>query len=69
MTKTITVEGMMCPHCEARVRDTLKALEGVLSAEVDFHTGKAVVAAANEIPDEVFKSEIEKQGYKVLGIE
>ena len=69
MTKKIKVEGMMCMHCEARVRDTLKAIEGVLTAAVDFRTGSADVTLAKEIPDEVFKSEIEKQGYKVLGIE
>lgn len=69
MTKTIKVEGMMCMHCEARVRDTLKAIDGVITAAVDFRTGNAIVTCGKDIPDDVFITEIEKQGYKTLSIE
>ena len=68
MTRTMKIEGMMCPHCEARVKKTLEALEGVLSAEVSHSAGTAIVACEG-ISDEALKAAVEAQDYKVLGIE
>ena len=69
MTKTMKIEGMMCPHCEARVKKTLEALEAVSSAEVSHVSGSAVVTLAAPVEDEVLKKAVEAQGYDVLGIE
>ena len=68
MTRTMKIEGMMCPHCEARVKKTLEALEGVLSAEVSHSAGTAIVACEG-VSDETLKAAVEAQDYKVLGIE
>ena len=68
MTRTMKIEGMMCPHCEARVKKTLEALDGVLSAEVSHSAGTAIVACEG-ISDEALKAAVEAQDYKVLGIE
>ena len=68
MTKTIKIEGMMCPHCEAHVKKALEALDGVESA-IPSHTEKqAVVTLTSPVSDETLKSTVESQGYKVLGI-
>ena len=69
MTKTMKIEGMMCPHCEARVKKALEALEAVASAEVSHVSGSAVVTLNAPAEDEVLKSAVEAQGYEVLGIE
>ncbi|MBR0039844.1 MAG: heavy metal translocating P-type ATPase [Oscillospiraceae bacterium] len=69
MRKTMKIEGMMCPHCEARVKKTLEALEGVASAEVSHVEGRAVVTLAASVEDAVLKAAVEAQDYKVLGIE
>ena len=69
MTKTMKIEGMMCPHCEARVKKTLEALEGVASAEVSHVAGTAVVTLAAPVEDAALKAAVEAQGYDVLGIE
>ena len=69
MTKTMKIEGMMCPHCEARVKKALEAVEGVASAEVSHVAGTAVVTLGADVADDVLKSAVEAQDYKVLGIE
>ena len=69
MTKTMKIEGMMCPHCEARVKKTLEALDAVASAEVSHVAGTAVVTLAAPAEDAVLKSAVEAQGYDVLSIE
>ena len=69
MTKTINIEGMMCEHCEARVKKTLEALAGVESAEVSHTKGTAVVTLAEEVDNIVLSKAVEDQDYKVLGIE
>ena len=69
MTKTMKIEGMMCPHCEARVKKALEAVEGVASAEVSHVAGTAVVTLGAGVADDVLKSAVEAQDYKVLGIE
>lgn len=68
MTKTMKVEGMMCEHCEARVKKALEALEGVESAVADHNAGTAVVKMTSEVNDEVLSGAVEAQDYKVTGI-
>ena len=69
MTKTMKIEGMMCGHCEATVKKTLEAIEGVEAAEVSHENGTAVVTLASEVADEVLKKAVEDKDYKVTGIE
>lgn len=66
MEKTLKIEGMMCPHCEANVKTTLEAIEGVISAEVSHVAGTAIVTLEKEVADDVLKSAVEGKGYKVL---
>ncbi|MBQ2042330.1 MAG: heavy-metal-associated domain-containing protein [Firmicutes bacterium] len=69
MTKTLKVEGMMCMHCEARVKKALEAVAGVESAAADHEKGTAVVTLSADVADELLKKAVEDQDYKVLGIE
>ncbi len=69
MKKTLTIEGMMCPHCEASVKKALEELDGVLSAEVSHEAGTAVVSMNDPVADEVLKSAVEAKDYTVTGIE
>ena len=69
MTKTMKIEGMMCGHCEATVKKTLEAIEGVEAAEVSHENGTAVVTLAAEVADELLKKAVEDKDYKVTGIE
>ena len=67
MVKTLKIEGMMCPHCEARVKKALEALDGVEEAVVSHVAGTAVVTGTAD--DEAMKAAVEAADYKVLGIE
>ncbi len=67
-TKTMTIEGMMCAHCEASVKGALEALEGVTSAEVSHEKGCAVVNLAADVADDTLKAAVEAKDYKVTGI-
>lgn len=69
MTKTMKIEGMMCMHCEARVKKTLEKLAEVDEAVVSHEAGTAVLTLNAEISDEALTKVIEDQDYKVLGIE
>ena len=69
MVKTMKIEGMMCPHCEARVKKALEAVEGVESAVADHEKGTAVVTLSAAVADEALKAAVEAQVYSVLGIE
>ena len=69
MTKTLKIEGMMCGHCEARVKKCLEALPQVDMAEVSHEEGRAVVTLNGDIADEVLKKTVEDQDYTVTGIE
>ncbi len=66
METTIRIEGMMCPHCEARVKQTLEGTDGVTEAIVSHEKGQAIVKMNKEISFEALKEIIEAQGYKVL---
>ena len=69
MTKTMTIKGMMCGHCEARVKKTLEELEHVTEAQVSHEKGTAVVSMETEVADEVLKKAVEDQGYQVENIQ
>ena len=69
MTKTMKIEGMMCGHCEARVKKTLEGIEGVTGAEVSHEKGTAVVTLEKEVSDSVLKEAVEAQDYKVVSVE
>ena len=69
MQKTLKTEGMMCGHCEARVKKTLEALPGVAAAEVSHTAGTAVVTLTQEVPNESLKKAVEDQDYQVLSID
>lgn len=69
MTKTMKIEGMMCMHCEARVKKVLEALDGVSEAVVSHEKGTAVLTLSADISDAVLEDAITAQDYKVLGIE
>ncbi len=65
MEITLKVEGMMCPHCEARVKSVLEALDGVLVATPSHEKGEVKIELSAEVPVDTLKSTIEAQGYKV----
>ena len=69
MTKTMNIEGMMCGHCEARVKKALEALTGVESAEVSHEKGTAVVSMSADVADDTLKEAVEAQDYKVDSIQ
>ncbi len=69
MEKTMKIEGMMCGHCEARVKKVLEALDAVEAAVVSHQAGTAVVTLKAEISNEELKKVIEDQDYKVLDIQ
>lgn len=66
--KTMKIEGMMCCHCEATVKKTLEAIEGVSAAVVSHETGTAQVTLSGNVPDEVLKAAVEAKDYKVTEI-
>lgn len=69
MTKTMKIEGMMCGHCEARVKKTLEAITGVESVEVSHTEGTAVVTLNAPVADDTLKQAVEAQDYSVLSIQ
>lgn len=69
MTKTMNIEGMMCCHCEARVKKALEALDAVSEATVSHESGTAVVTLSSDISDEKLKETVEAEDYKVTSIQ
>ena len=69
MTKTLNVEGMMCEHCEARVKKALEAIEGVENAVADHNANTAVVTLNAEVSDDVLRKAVEDQDYKVISVD
>ncbi|MDO5336301.1 MAG: heavy metal translocating P-type ATPase [Eubacteriales bacterium] len=69
MTKTMKIEGMMCGHCEARVKKVLEALPEVAEAQVSHEAGTAIVSLNAQISDDVLKKAVEDQDYTVLSIQ
>ena len=69
MEKTLKITGMMCGHCEARVKKALEAVEGVAEAKVSHEAGTAVVTLNAPVEDAVLKKAVEDQDYKVTAID
>lgn len=68
MEKTMKIEGMMCGHCEARVKKALEAVEGVTEAVVSHESGTAVIKMDTNVADDVLKGAVEAQDYKVISL-
>lgn len=68
MTKTMKIDGMMCSHCEDRVKQSLEGLAQVSQAEVSHEKGTAVVTLTAEVSNDVLKKTVEDQGYNVISI-
>ena len=69
MEKTLTIEGMMCTHCEARVKKALEALENVTQAQVSHEKGTAVVTLSADVPNDTLRQAVEAQDYPVTKIQ
>lgn len=69
MTRTMHIKGMMCPHCEARVKKYLEAIDGVISAEVSHEKGTAIVTTNGTVTDETLKKTVTDLDYKVISID
>lgn len=69
MTKTMTIEGMMCPHCEATVKKALEAVDGVASADVSHENNRAVITLSAEVDNVVLQKAVEDKDYTVVSIE
>ena len=68
MKKEMKIEGMMCGHCEARVKKTLESIAGVSEAKVSHEKGTAVITLSEEVPEGTLRKAVEDQEYKVLEI-
>lgn len=68
LAKTILIEGMMCPHCEATVKRALEALPQIESAQVSFEKGEAEVTLLEETDEELLRGAVEKEGYTVISV-
>lgn len=68
MKKTIAIEGMSCSHCQKRVEEALRAIDGV-NAKVDLKKKEATVRYSKEIDDAVLRKAVEEAGYEVVSIE
>ena len=64
----IRIEGMMCEHCEATVKQALESVEGVVNAEADYHKGIAIVTGTGSIPEDQIRRAVDAQDYTVLSI-
>lgn len=69
MKKVMKIEGMMCPHCEARVKSILEELGEVETAVVSHKEDSAVLTLKAQITDEYLKAVVENAGYKVISID
>ena len=68
MEKTVKIEGMMCPHCEARVKKVLEGLPFIESAEVSHEKGEAILTLSGEFDEPTVRKTIEDNGYKVISV-
>lgn len=69
MEKKMTVNGMMCAHCEATVKKVLEAIDGVAEAKVSHDANEAVVTLNADVPDDVLTKAVVDAGYEVAGIQ
>lgn len=67
-TRTMEIKGMMCPHCEARVKKALEGVEGVISAQVSHEMGTAIVTAGQDVSDEILSKVVTDADYEVVSI-
>ena len=67
MEKVVKIEGMMCPHCEARVKKLLEEIDGVTLAVTSHTEGTAALTLSKDVPNDTLKSVIEDAGYKFIG--
>mgnify|MGYP002623937710 CR=1 FL=1 len=68
MKKTMQIDGMMCSHCEARVKKALESLDGVVEAQVSHEKGCAAVTLATDVGDDALRKAVEDKGYTVRAI-
>ena len=68
MKKVMKIEGMMCPHCEARVKKALEAVDGVISADPSHEKGEAVLSMSKDVAAEALTKAVADAGYEVKGI-
>ena len=68
MTKTMTINGMMCAHCQAHVEKALNAIDGV-TATVDLAAKSATVTLSKDVADEILKNAVTEAGYEVVSIQ
>ncbi|MBP7185335.1 MAG: cadmium-translocating P-type ATPase [Ruminococcus sp.] len=66
--KTVTVKGMMCGHCEARVKKALEEISGIDEAVVSHEKGTAIISLSSDVSDKTVKKAIQDAGYKFIGI-
>ena len=66
MQKVLKIEGMMCMHCVAHVKNALEGIDGVKSVEVSLEKGEATLELTKDVSNNVFKEAIDKAGYKVV---
>ncbi|MBQ9008874.1 MAG: cation transporter [Clostridia bacterium] len=69
MEKTMKIEGMMCPHCEATVKKALERIDGVVSAAVSHTTGTATVTLDKPVDDAVLIQAVTEKDYKVVQVD
>ena len=69
MRKTLHIEGMMCPHCEMRVKQALEAVPGVSEATASHEKGTAVVTLSAQVDNDALRAAVEAQDYKVIAID
>jgi len=67
MTKTIGIQGMMCAHCEARMKKALEEIDGVISAAPSHEQNNAVLELSKDVPDEKLRETVESAGYQFVG--
>lgn len=65
---TLKIKGMMCGHCEARIKKALESLDGTVSAEADYETGIAVLKTTESVSDKLIRDTINKEGYKLVSV-
>lgn len=68
MEKTLLVNGMMCPHCEAHVKEALEKVEGVQEASADHTAGEVVVKLTAEVSEDTLKATVKEAGYECTGV-
>ena len=69
MEKKLMIQGMMCAHCEANVKATLEAIDGVTGADVSHEKGTALITLSKEVEDQILKEAVEQKGYQVISVE